>query len=375
MRRKIRNIFLGLLVLIAMLAASGYTYLQHPKFGSVPDGARLERIQRSPHYQDGTFHNLEPTPKRRGNVISSWTRMLFAEKERPTPPAPVPSVKTDFHALNKDDDLVVWLGHSSYYIQLEGKRYLIDPVFNTHASPIPFINRAFGGTIIYAPEDFPTIDYLLITHDHWDHLDYPTLRGLKDKINKIIAPLGVGAHLEHWGFSNTMFHELDWYEELSLDDSLTIHSLPTHHYSGRLLTRNQTLWTAYALISPGRKLYLGGDSGYGAHFKAAGDSFDGFDLAILDNGQYNENWRWVHMMPEDAALAAKDLRTKAVMPVHTGKFSMAYHAWDDAYGRMVKASEGQPYELVMPLIGEVVPLNDMKQRISRWWESLNQERQ
>lgn len=373
MKRMIYKIIVGIFLLVVALSAAVFGYLQLPMFGSVPEGARLERIMQSPNYRDGEFRNLDPIPPQRGNVVQGWTRMLFAKKDRPKPDFAMPTVKTNLHGLSRDDDMVIWLGHASYFIQSGGKRYLVDPVFNSHASPLPFINRAFDGTCVYTPEDMPKIDYLLITHDHWDHLDYQTVRGLKDKIAAVIVPLGVGAHFERWGFPAERVRELDWGEAVALDATTTIHALPTLHYSARKLTRNKTLWAAYALIRPEFKLYLSGDSGYGSHFKAAGEAFGGFDFAVLDSGQYNENWRWVHMMPEDTVMAANDLNAKVILPVHMGKFSMAYHSWDDPFIRMEKAAEGQKFTLIMPIPGEIVSLDSPRQYVSGWWKRAGQK--
>jgi L-ascorbate metabolism protein UlaG (beta-lactamase superfamily) len=363
----LRNMVIGLLLLIVLSGVGIYAYLQLPKFGAMPEGARLERILLSPKYRDGEFKNLDPIPPLRGNVIQGWTRMMLTRKDRPRPEFPVPSVKTDLKALDRDAALVIWLGHASYYFQSGGKRFLVDPVFSAHASPLPFVNRAFDGTMIYTPDDMPDIDYLLITHDHWDHLDYPTIMGLKDKVGAIIVPLGVGAHFERWGFTEEKIHELDWGDSVQLDDATTLYALPALHYSSRSFARNQTLWVAYAVISPERKLYFSGDSGYGSHLKAAGEAFGGFDVAFLDFGQYNEAWRWVHMLPKEIALAANDLKAKAIFPKHMGKFSQAYHSWDDPFIGTVKASEGQPYALIMPIPGEVVSLENPQQYISGWW--------
>lgn len=365
MKRTLYRLFISIVMVVSMAAISGCA-----KFGALPEGQRLERISQSPNYRDGEFRPLDPTPPRHGSALTGWIKQLFTDKERPAPTVPVPYIKTDLQALDKDTDLIIWFGHSSYYIQFKGKRFLVDPVFSDHASPLFFVNKAFEGSVIYSADDFPPIDYLLITHDHWDHLDYPTVLAFKNKVGAIITPLGAGAHFEHWGFPLEMVHELDWQDTLALTDEVTLHVLPTLHYSGRTTTRNKALWAAYALISPGKKIYLGGDSGYGTHFKAAGEAYQSFDLAILDSGQYNENWRWVHMMPEDTALAAVDLNAKAIIPVHTGKFSMAYHTWDDSYYRMVKASEGAPYALIMPIPGEVVLLDNLQQYVSGWWENL-----
>jgi L-ascorbate metabolism protein UlaG (beta-lactamase superfamily) len=292
---------------------------------------------------------------------------MFAEKEQRRPDIPIPSIKTDLKTLDRNTDLVIWFGHSSCFVQSGGKRFLVDPVFSNHASPVPFVNRAFDGTKIYTPDEMPDIDYLLITHEHWDHLDYPSVMGIRGKVGAIVVPLGVGAHFERWGFAEDKIHKLDWGDYVPVDDKTTLYALPALHYSSRSFGRNQTLWAAYAIIGPEQKLYFSGDSGYGSHLKAAGERFDGFDVAFLDFGQYNEAWRWVHMMPEEIALAASDLKTKAVFPKHMGKFTQAPHSWDDPFIGTVKASEGQPYALIMPIPGEIILLNEPKQYISGWW--------
>ena len=384
--KKLRMLLMILALSVIMLAVGGFGYLQLPKFGALPAGERLARVMLSPNYRDGEFRNLDPVPPPSGNVLQGWARMMLTEKVRPRPEFPVPSVKTDLRALAPGLDLIVWMGHASYYMQSGGKRYLVDPVFSDHASPLPLVNKAFEGTALYGPGDMPPIDYLLLTHDHWDHVDYPTVMALKDKVGAVFVPLGVGAHLQRWGFGPDKVRELDWWDSVALDDNTVLHALPALHYSARLLTRNKTLWAAFALVSPGRKIYLSGDSGYGSHFKLAQAALGDFDFAVLDSGQYNEAWRWVHMMPEDTVRAAQDLKARAVMPVHTGRFSMAYHPWDEPFERMLAAAKDAgvdvgvhevpprqaggppPFALVMPLPGDVVPLNTTQSRVSRWWQ-------
>lgn len=193
---------------------------------------------------------------------------------------------------------------------------------------------------------------------------------LKGKIAKIVCPLGVGAHFERWGFEPSTIIELDWNESLNLKNDLRIHALPARHYSGRTLTRNKSLWAAYALTSANHKIYVSGDSGYGSHFREAGEAFCGFDLAILDSGQYNEAWRYVHMMPEDAAQAAADLNAKALLPAHVGKFSIARHSWDDPFIRLMEATENSPFRLLTPKIGESVLLERGQQQFAQWWKDI-----
>ncbi|MCX7781999.1 MAG: MBL fold metallo-hydrolase, partial [Negativicutes bacterium] len=175
-----------------------------------------------------------------------------------TPTTSIPTVKTDLKTLDKDKDIVVWLGHSSYFMQLGGKRILIDPVFSPSAAPVSFANKAFDGTNPYTAEDMPEIDYLLISHDHWDHLDYPTVTALKPKIKNVICGLGVGSYFEQWGFDTKHILEADWFTALELENDFTIHVLPARHFSGRLFSRNKTLWTGFALATPERRIFYSG---------------------------------------------------------------------------------------------------------------------
>lgn len=372
MKKYLRKIGIGILCSIFILAVSGYGYMFLPKFGQLPSGEHLAAITQSPNYRDDSFRNIEPIPRFTDNESSSkgWIGYLLAKKERPTPPLPVPFVKTDLKALDINRNIVVWLGHSSFYIQFSGKRILIDPVFSSYASPVPYSNNAFAGTNPYSANDIPDIDYLLITHDHWDHLDYPTIKALDEKIDHIICPLGVGSHFARWGFTEERISEGDWNSSINLAADSSVHILPARHYSGRGLTRNKTLWAAYALISPQQKIYISGDSGYGSHFKVAGESLGPFDLAILDSGQYDQSWRYVHMMPEDAVKAAKDLGAKALLPAHIGKFSIAFHSWDDPFIRIQNASRNQGYRLLTPRLGEPVDLHNEEQVFANWWNTL-----
>ncbi len=277
---------------------------------------------------------------------------------------PLPHV---LHALEQNQDVMIWLGHSSFFIQLDGKTFLIDPVLSQNASPIPFTNQAFAGTSIYTAEDFPEIDYLLISHDHWDHLDYPSVSALRDKIGTIVTGLGVGAHFERWGFPPSQIHEADWNTSLTVDEGFQLHILPARHFSGRWLERDQSLWVAFALKSPTRSLFFSGDSGYGNHFREIGNALGGFDLAMLDVGQYDLQWRYVHMLPEDAANASRDLNSKAMMPANVGKFSMAFHRWDEPF-RELSAMQGDlSPSLVTPLIGETVDLSQIGRGFTPWW--------
>ncbi len=370
MTRTRRKILLCLAIFTASLFLGACAYLQHPKFGAYPEGERLEKIRRSPRYVDGEFRNLIDTPRfSEGNTMFSiFAGDLFKRFENLRPALPVPTVKTDLKALDIRQDTIVWLGHSSYFIVFAGKRILIDPVFSPFAAPVSVSTRAFEGTTLYSVDEMPEIDVLLITHDHWDHLDHATVAALQGKVRLVLAPLGVGAHLERWGYAHENVHEADWYEKLELPPDLAIHLVPARHYSGRWLTRNKSLWGGFVLESSTRRILFSGDTGYGPHFKDLARRFGGFDLAALDMGQYDPRWPYLHMTPEEASQAAEELQAKMLLPAHVGRFNIARHAWTEPFERISAVSEGKPYRLVTPLIGEPLKVGNLDQIHVRWWQ-------
>lgn len=343
---------------IVIIAVVGIVlFLHQPSFGRMPRGERLERIKRSPQYQDGKFNNLHPTPlmtSGKGRFGTMW-KFLFSKKEGLYPDHPLSVVKTDLQVLPLNLDAMVWFGHSSYLLQLSGKKILVDPVFCV-AAPVSFLNKPFQGTDTYKPEDMPDIDYLVITHDHWDHLDYKTVKQLKDRVGKVICPLGVGEHFEYWGFDKENLIELDWQESVPLDFDFMLHCLPTRHFSGRGLKSDQTLWASFLFETPTLNVYLGGDGGYDTHFKEIGNQYPSIDLAILENGQYNEDWKYIHTMPVYLGQVAKDLKAKQVITVHHSKYALARHPWDEPLKNEMKAAREDSLNLIVPVIGEVVHL-------------------
>jgi len=364
---KMISILMSVVVLLAIFV---FFYMKHPQFAELPQQTHFTgRLTAS--YEGGVFDNQVPTPVltrvNEKSQVAALMEFVFSKDENAKPLAALPSVKTNLHQLNPHENAVIWMGHSSYFLQIDGIKVLVDPVFSENASPVPFTNLAFKGSNIYTAEDIPEINYLLITHDHWDHLDYPTVMGLKNKIGKIITPLGVGSYFQQWGFAKNMIHEGDW-NEVVKEKQLQIHILPARHFSGRLLTRNKTLWGSFALITPNHRIYLGGDSGYGPHFREIGKRFGKFDLAILECGQYNPDWRLIHMSPEETAQAATDLNAKTLLPSHNSKFKLAHHAWNEPLIKVSKASEAKPYRLLTPMIGQKVETDNRNQTFDRWWE-------
>lgn len=347
-------------------------YLQLPQFGQAASGERLEKMKKSKHYQDGVFTNLKYTPTitEGYSMTGVMYDFLFKKIHRQKPLKAIPSIKTDLKDLAVDSNVVVWFGHSSYFIQVEGLKILVDPVFSGNASPIPGTTKAFEGTNIYGVNDLPEIDYLLISHDHYDHLDYLSIKQLKEKVKHIICGLGVGAHFEDWGYQAETISERDWNETILVGDIIKIHTLPARHFSGRTFKRNNTLWLSYLIETPGQKIYIGGDSGYDTHFAEIGKRFGSIDLAILENGQYNMAWHAIHCLPEEVVQAAKDLNAKRVMPVHSAKFSLALHSWDEPLNEVSRLSKLSNIPLVTPLIGEVVWMNDENHVFEEWWKKV-----
>jgi L-ascorbate metabolism protein UlaG (beta-lactamase superfamily) len=361
------------LVIIGILIAIVSLYTRQPKFGRKPRGKRLQTIRKSPHYKKGKFQNLRHTPSlTEGHSYAGVTYDFFFKRNpRRAPSAPIPSVKTNLHQLDIHKDIYVWFGHSSYFLQLNGKRMLVDPVFSGNASPISGSNKAFSGADIYTTEDIPEIDYLFITHDHYDHLDHDTIVKLKNKIKKTICGLGVAEHLERWGYEEKDILEKDWNETIPLDKGFIVHTTTARHFSGRGFVRNNTLWMSYVLQTPDWKIFIGGDSGYDVHFNQIGQQHGPFDFAILENGQYDAAWKYIHALPDEVLTAAQELKAKKLIPVHSGKFAMANHAWDDPLTKLTLLNQQLNVPILTPLIGEAVDLKKEEQEFKPWWKELS----
>ncbi|MFA6469331.1 MAG: MBL fold metallo-hydrolase [Bacteroidota bacterium] len=357
---------------IILFVSAAAVIVRQAKFGKLPAGERLKRMKNSPNYRNGAFRNLNHTPLMTGKngYFSAAKAFLFEKSRRSKPSSSIPSAKIDLHSLRRNDDVLVWFGHSSYFLQVDGKRFLVDPVLSGHASPFPFTTPSHPGSDRYTPDDIPAIDYLLLTHDHWDHLDYEAITALQPKIGTIVTGLGNGEHLEHWGFSKEKIIEKDWNESVQLDLSTTLTLTPARHFSGRLFKRNQVLWTSFVLQSANKKIFIGGDSGYDAQFKMIGDQYGPFDLVILECGQYNERWSAIHMMPEQTVRAAADLRGAVLFPVHWGKFILSLHAWDEPINRALQEAERTSVPVIHPMIGEQVQLNNLRRYNNRWWTTV-----
>lgn len=361
----------AVLLLVAGIAISITVFVRQPQFGKQPSGNRLERIKKSPNYRDGKFQNQHHTPDLAEGVsyYKVIREFIFEKSNRIKPTDTLPSQKTELHSLGPTENVLVWFGHSSYFLQTDGKKILVDPVFSGAASPIKATTKSFAGADVYTTEDLPAIDYLFISHDHWDHLDYVTILKLKPKVKQVICGLGVGEHLEYWGYERASIIEGDWNENVILDSGFSGVITPARHFSGRGLQRNVSLWVSFVLETPSKKIYIGGDSGYDTHFKEIGEAHGPFDLAILECGQYNPNWKYIHMMPEETTQAAVDLKAKKFLPVHWSKFALAQHAWDEPILRVLAEANKKGLTAITPLIGEKLDLSGSATSPT-WWEKV-----
>ncbi|SFI05647.1 MBL fold metallo-hydrolase [Halpernia frigidisoli] len=357
-------------IILAILIASIYIFLQQPTFGKAPSGERLERMKKSPNYKNGGFNNLSFTPQFAEDVSvpKVMFNFFFGKKLNLKPSKAFNFSKTDLKNLNPAENVYVWMGHSSYFLQIDSKKILVDPVFSGNASPVSFTTKAFAGSDLYAAEDIPELDYLIITHDHWDHLDYKTVTKLRPKVKQIITGLGTGEHLEYWKYDLKIIMELDWGENFDLGNGFKVYCETARHFSGRTLKRNQAIWASFVFETPNQKIYIGGDSGFDTHFEKIGEKYGGFDLAILENGQYNEAWKYIHLLPNEFFLAAKNLKAKRTIAVHNSKFALSVHTWKEPLEQITQFNEIEKLRLIIPKIGEKVNWEDDEKVYEKWWE-------
>jgi L-ascorbate metabolism protein UlaG (beta-lactamase superfamily) len=347
--------FINSLIAINIVLLITISITSMKPFGSLPQNERLSRIKNSANYKNGEFVNLSNTPSLAEDQNFFTVFYDFFFKKRNTEPGHViETKKVELNKLPKDSNAIIWLGHSSYLLQIKNKRILVDPLIIGNASPFDFFGKPYKFSNQYTIEDFNNIDHILITHDHYDHLDHKTISYFKDSVKSIITSLGVGSHLEHWGVAPDKIVELDWWENTLIEDiNLNITAAPARHFSGRLFKRNQTLWSSFVFEFDSTKYYIGGDSGYDSHFKKIGEKFGSFDFAILECGQYNKNWPYIHMMPEEVVQASKDLNARVTLPVHWSKFSLSLHEWDEPIKRFSREAEKMNITYISPMIGEI----------------------
>ena len=328
-----------------------------------------DQLERSPQYKDGKFKDMGTELNMSFTEFASTTwEFLFSENNR-TPDTALPFKQVDLSHFNKKDSdqlNVTWLGHSSLMINIDGYKILTDPVFEKRISV--FGPTRFNGDVPVDVQQIPKIDAVIISHDHYDHLNKFSVQGLIEKADTFIVPLAVGALLIDWGVPRDKIVELDWWQEYVLDEKLRVVATPAQHFSGRGITdRNKTLWASWVIKTPFHKLFFSGDSGYFGGFKQIGDKYGPFDMTFIECGAYGEGWPTVHMFPEQTVQAHLDLKGKILNPIHWGTFNLALHPWYEPMERLTAAAKLKKVKIATPLVGETT-VYSTRIPAARWWE-------
>jgi len=336
--------------------------------GRRPDAERRKRMERSPQWRDGRFRNPQPIWNNFSKAIAAGLRS--SAHARPTQPVPVARVNpATFQTLPESGLRITWLGHSTSLVEIDGHRVLTDPVWGSRASPVNWLGAQRWYEPPIALADLPPIDAVLISHDHYDHLDHRTIRALNARAVTFIVPLGVGAHLEYWGVPAFRIVELDWWEHIQVGE-LEITSTPARHASARgLFDKDLTLWSGYALRGTKHRVYFSGDTGMQASFAEIGARLGPFDATLIETGEYNANWPDWHIGPEQAVEAHRLVRGQVMIPIHWGLFNLAPHTWTEPVERAATAADRTGVILATPRPGESVEPTQ-ENVTARWWPEL-----
>lgn len=357
------------LLVVAVSPAFGLFFMK--SLGKSPDkNTRKEYALRAMNYDGRKFHNTSEVPV----LVKKKEADAYAMSVKGNKPSDeIPVTAPDFAKIPEDQLNVTWLGHSSVLVQMNGLYLLFDPVFSEMISPVSWIGCRRYSKIPFNLEDLPEIDILLLSHDHYDHLDYNTILALDSKVKNYVVPLGVENHLKYWKVSPEKIHDFAWWESQEIS-GIKITSVPAQHFSGRSpWSAAGTLWTGWVLEDSRNRIFVTGDSGYGSHYSDIQKKFKSFDLALMECGQYGTGWPSIHMFPEQTVQAAKELNLKAVMPMHWATVDLAYNGWDDSIERFVKCIKETEIRYVTPLIGQTFSLKDIQDKVpsalqEQWWK-------
>lgn len=332
----------------------------------------------SPYAASPQFHNCgfrnPPNPQARptASAWKIWPRFLFDDTPGREPAEPLPLHRLDpaqLEALDPQANHVIRIGHSTELLKLHGKYWVLDPMWSERASPVQWAGPKRYTPTPIALEQLPPIEGVVVSHDHYDHLDAATIAYLATRAQRFFVPLGVGARLRSFGVPPERIQELDWWQSAKLGD-VRVTATRAQHFSGRTLDdRDETLWASWVIDSGGQRLFFSGDSGYSPGFREIGERFGGIDLAMIENGAYDANWPSVHMTPEQTMQAFEDLHAKVLMPVHNSTFALAFHGWHEPLDRIAALAESRHVVLATPVIGEAVTVGRPRVNV-RWWEGL-----
>lgn len=362
-RRVLKSLAALLVVALALVLADAWRGLGHRA-----TGPRRARMEQSPQWKNGAFENPEPIVNHLGPMFAGMANV----SEHATPHEPVSVAQVDparFDTPPPSGLRVTWLGHSTVLIELDGHRVLTDPVWSDRVSPLAWIGPHRWYPPLFPLERLPKLDAVLISHDHYDHLDERTVVALAPLTAKFIVPLGVGAHLEYWGIPPEQIVEVDWWDRTKLGD-LEIVSTPVRHASGRALhDKDATLWSSYALLGPAHRAWFSGDTGLFTALEDIGERLGPFDVTLIEVGQYHRAWPDWHLGPEQAVTAHRAVSGKVFFPIHWGLFTLAYHGWTEPIERSALAARTAEVELVTPRPGQSVEPS-VPAEYARWWPTL-----
>lgn len=346
------------------LIAGTLAYASLPRYVEYPE---------SPEFRNGAFHNIaSPVMPKVKKMPALWLRFLFETRAEAKPKAPLPVSPITVETLETTQEGTLYrLGHSTVLMKLNGQWWLTDPIFSERASPVSWAGPKRFHPPPIALEALPDITAVILSHDHYDHLDKATIKALSGRVGKFLAPLGVGDILIQWGVPKDKVIQLDWWQEKEIG-GVKFTSVPSQHFSGRLpFNRNRTLWTSWVIKSAEYNLFFSGDTGYHKEFKEIGERFGPFDITMLEIGAYDQMWPGVHMHPHQVIQAYKDLQGRYLMPIHNGTFDLGFHAWDEPFNTITALCAENSIPLTLPIFGEPVSINHPP-KITRWWQPNNQ---
>ncbi|SHI11239.1 MBL fold metallo-hydrolase [Ferrimonas marina] len=328
----------------------------------------------SPQYQDSKFVNragqVDSGDGNLGKILKRW---LFERRTDPTPADALPiQHPTQAELAATSGDLALRLGHSTILLRLDGDYFLTDPVFVDRASPVQWAGPKRFHAPAMALEELPPIKAVVISHDHYDHLDKATVRQLAQTGTHFYTPLGVGQRLVRWGIDAQQVTEMDWWDSVTLGSTELV-ATPAQHFSGRSLwDRDSTLWASFAFIGSHSRVFFSGDTGYFDGFAEIGERYGPFDLTLMETGAYDEMWSGIHMSPEESVQAHRDLRGKAMIPIHNGTFDLALHAWYEPMERALAAAESDNQQVLTPVMGQTIQIGQ-DNLTTAWWRALESE--